>query len=340
MSHVAQPVQIVGGGLAGLSLGLALRRADVPVTLFEAGDYPRQRVCGEFITGLGRDTVKALGLGPILVDARMHGHVTWFRRGQEFRRQQLPEVAWALSRYDLDARLADAFVAAGGELRIRERAEAGARPGCVNTAGRRRARSPWVGLKQHVRGLTLAGGLEMHLGDEAYVGLCALPDGQVNVCGLFRRRTLPGDLGSGALMAYLRASGLGAVADRLAAAQPDDASVTAVAGFGFIPPEPSSELRVGDALCMLPPFLGNGMAAAFQMAEEALAPLVGWSRRGLDWTATRSAIDARLRRRFGRRQRWGNLVHGFLLAPRRQRWFAALAGAHCLPLNALYRALH
>ena len=35
---------VVGGGLAGLTLGVALRQRDVPVTLCEAGSYPRQRV--------------------------------------------------------------------------------------------------------------------------------------------------------------------------------------------------------------------------------------------------------------------------------------------------------
>jgi len=49
-------VEVVGGGLAGLSLGLALRRRGVPVTVWEAGHYPRHRVCGEFITGLDRAT--------------------------------------------------------------------------------------------------------------------------------------------------------------------------------------------------------------------------------------------------------------------------------------------
>ena len=49
-------IEIVGGGLAGLSLGVALRREGVPVTLFEAGDYPRHRVCGEFIAGLAETT--------------------------------------------------------------------------------------------------------------------------------------------------------------------------------------------------------------------------------------------------------------------------------------------
>ena len=39
-------VHIVGGGLAGLTLGLRLRQLDVPVELYEAGSYPRHRVCG------------------------------------------------------------------------------------------------------------------------------------------------------------------------------------------------------------------------------------------------------------------------------------------------------
>ena len=39
-------ITIAGGGLAGLSLGVALRRADVPVVLHEAGRYPRHRATG------------------------------------------------------------------------------------------------------------------------------------------------------------------------------------------------------------------------------------------------------------------------------------------------------
>jgi len=34
-----QSITIIGGGLAGLSLGCALRRHEVPVVVKEAGDY-------------------------------------------------------------------------------------------------------------------------------------------------------------------------------------------------------------------------------------------------------------------------------------------------------------
>ena len=39
-------IRIAGGGLAGLSLGIALRLRQVPVVVHEALHYPRHRVCG------------------------------------------------------------------------------------------------------------------------------------------------------------------------------------------------------------------------------------------------------------------------------------------------------
>lgn len=85
-----RPIEIIGGGLAGLSLGLALRRQGVPVTLRESGSYPRHRVCGEFITGLADTTADRLGLGPSLGDALQHRAVAWFHEGQEAHRQPFP----------------------------------------------------------------------------------------------------------------------------------------------------------------------------------------------------------------------------------------------------------
>ena len=100
--NATHPIEIIGGGLAGLSLGLALRREGVPVTLHEAGEYPRHRVCGEFITGLAASTIQRLGLAPALRDALHHEEVAWSVGGASPRIQHLPSPALGLSRHALD----------------------------------------------------------------------------------------------------------------------------------------------------------------------------------------------------------------------------------------------
>ena len=150
-----RPIEIIGGGLAGLSLGLALIREDIPVRVIEAGQYPRHRVCGEFITGLTQATIQRLGLAPFLRDALKHDQVAWYMRDQPVRTQRLPSPALGLSRYVLDARIAAAFVKEGGTLETGKRiAAVGPAEGRVIATGRRRGRSPWIGLKIHARSIS------------------------------------------------------------------------------------------------------------------------------------------------------------------------------------------
>lgn len=338
-----QPIQIIGGGLAGLSLGLGLARAGVPVTLFETGAYPRHRVCGEFITGLPQSTRERLGLDPLLAGAVQNRQVAWFHDGTSPPRlQTLPAPAPSLSRHALDARLAGGFLAAGGKLLTQTRHPAvGDAPGRVFANGRRRARSDWLGLKIHARALPLAADLELHLGDQAYVGLAAIEDGRVNICGLFRRRKLCAK-GPDLILAYLQAAGLASLAARLARAPLDPASFCAVAALAFdartLPA--AAGVQLGDACAMIPPFTGHGMAMAFQSAEVALDPLLAYARGEVAWPATTLRIRAALRRRFRLRLATAAVLHPFLLQPARQRWFARLNRRGLLPLRSFYAVLH
>ncbi len=336
------PLEIVGGGLAGLALGGALRRAGVPVTLYEAGSYPRHRVCGEFITGLSPRTIARLGLGPALEGALQHRAVAWHRDGRLVRVQPLPSPALGISRHALDARLAEAFVAAGGELRSQARfPDPGSPPGRVFATGRRRGGSDWLGLKVHALGLAAARGLELHLGEEAYVGLSAVEGGRVNVCGLFRRRRVAAAPGPAVLLAYLRAASLAGLADRLQAAELDADSFCAVAAVAFDRHVPDlGRVCLGDACAMIPPFTGNGMAMAFQSAEAACGPLLEYAGGRASWSEAAAAIHRALRRRFRLRLASAGVLHPHLLRRPGQRWLTALTQARLLPLSPLYSILH
>jgi menaquinone-9 beta-reductase len=341
MNH-PRTIEIIGGGLAGLSLGLALRRAAVPVTLFEAGTYPRHRVCGEFIAGLASPTIGALGLAPFLADALRHREVAWFVQEKICREQTLPVPALAISRHGLDARLAAALVDAGGDLHTGSRIVGSDQtPGRIFATGRRRTRSPWLGLKVHALDLHLTRDLELHLGAEAYVGLARIDARRVNVCGLFRRRVLRGQ-GPALVLDYVRKAGLPRLAERLAASSLDADSFRAVAAVGFDRQVPvaADRLYLGDACAMIPPFTGNGMAMAFQSAALALPVLRSYAHGETTWTAAMRTVQAALRRQFRLRLAAAAVLHPFLLQPPRQRWLAALNRTRLLPLRPLYAALH
>lgn len=335
-------IEIVGGGLAGLSLGLALRRHGVPVTLHEAGTYPRHRVCGEFVAGLDAETIEQLQLAPFFAGARRHGEVSWHGRSGFVLRHRLPKAALGLSRYTLDTRLARAFTAAGGQLRERSRLDAADPvPGRVFATGRRREGSAWLGLKLHVRRLALDGDLELHLGDQAYVGLAGVEDDRVNICGLFRRRPTSDATPETLLEAYLRGAGLERLAERLAEAEPCVESRAAIAGLNFSrPPAEPDRLVLGDTFGAIPPFTGDGMAMALQSAALALPALLDWTRGSVAWDDTLRIVHRRLRRRFARRLALARALHPWLLAPSTQQILAHTRARHWLPLKLLYHALH
>ena len=115
---VAKPITIVGGGLAGLTLGIGLRLREVPVTIREAGKCQRHRVCGEFISGRGQATLARLGLAGLLDRAgAIRAHTAaFFTASRSGAPRQLPAAATCLSRHILDAVLAAEFRGLGGEL--------------------------------------------------------------------------------------------------------------------------------------------------------------------------------------------------------------------------------
>lgn len=333
---MSREITIAGGGLAGLSLGIALRRHGVPAAIHEAGRYPRHRVCGEFISGVAPATLEALGIADDFADALRHRRLSWFRSGRRLLVSELPDAALAVSRHRLDQRLATRFEALGGALTQGSRKVRHAQEGLVWSAGRFPKKGPWVGLKCHYSGLSMDDGLEMHMGEGGYAGLTPVEDGRVNVCGLFEVDRLLPSAGEGLLSAYLRRGGHHALADRLRAAECDEESISATAGFelGWQPVD-DGVCVVGDACGMIPPFTGNGMSMAFESAELALAPLLAWHRSEVSWPQTMDHIARLARHRFRRRMAAADRLHRLLLNSRGQALLETMARLRLVPFRPL-----
>jgi len=333
----SNPITIIGGGLAGLTLGIGLRRGEVPVTVWEAGHYPRHRVCGEFISGHGQETLARMGLRELLerVGAVSAHTAAFFSPTQSAPPRSLPVPAICLSRFTLDHALALEFRRLGGELREGQRRPRAGAPvsaspdrlkpelqheGIVHATGRRvqagENGARWFGLKVHVRNVPLSADLEMHVSPRGYVGLCRVDRGVVNVCGLFRRQPHEHKTPQNA-RELLRGRPGSPLNRRLESAEFDEDSFCAVAGISLHPQRAAarSECCVGDAITMIPPVTGNGMSMAFESAGMAVEPLTAWSRGEISWAQARRTLAGQCDDVFARRLAWAKGLQRMMLTP-------------------------
>lgn len=327
-------ITIVGGGLAGLTLGIGLRQRSIPVTLWEAGHYPRHRVCGEFISGKGQGTLARLGLREQLVEAGAIPARTaaFFSPRTASVIRELSEPALSLSRHALDALLAAQFRRLGGELRENERWRgADFSEGTVRASGRRAQAVVggwrWFGLKVHARNVSLAADLEMHLAPSGYLGISRLKDGEVNICGLFRR---PAAMTSHVPLRWqetLRGAAGSLRHQRLAEAVFDEESFCSVAGLSLEPQRASEsgECCVGDTITMIPPVTGNGMSMAFESAEIAVAPLADYCQGEVTWAEAQQTIAQSCDRAFAQRLAWAAWLQRLMFMPRLQTTLVLVA---------------
>ena len=316
---------IIGGGLSGLVLGIGLRQRGVPVRIIEAGNYPRHKVCGEFLSGKGREVLSTLGIEQRLTGSREATDVTFSLGASSTPARSLPSPALCISRWKMDAALAEMFTELGGELFTGRRETSLAGEGIVRATGRRpqTEEGGWrlFGLKAHAHGVSLSAGLEMHFTPRGYVGLCSVEDGRTNVCGLFRslrpvpqlardwREWLGGEPGS-------------ELHSRLANARWDDASFSSVAALGLAPrsPQLDGEMSIGDAVTMIPPVTGNGMSMACESAAAAIEPLAQWSGGNIAWEDARLKFATRIDAEFSARLRNASLLQRAVVQPA-ARWF-------------------
>ena len=315
-------VHIVGGGLAGLTLGLRLRQLGVPVELFEAGSYPRHRVCGEYLSGQGRDLlVSLLGETPLSrLGARSSQQLRIYRGKTSLHERPLPRSALCLSRYRLDKLLADEFSRAGGRIHAQTRQPILPKEGWVAATGRQPSIQEegwrWLGLKAHALNLQLPDGLEMHLTSWGYVGLCAVEENRVNVCGLFRTRETIPDLAH-RWRKWLGGEPGTALHQRLMGVHWDEASFSGISAISLRPRRASEQsgVRVGDALTMIPPLTGNGMSMAVEGAFLAAGPLESWASGKISWSDCAEKIAQSLDKNFSSRLAWAHRLQQAVLHP-------------------------
>ncbi len=282
----------VGGGLAGAAFALEQARAGARVAVIERTAKPTLKVCGDFLSTEAQELLSHLGLD---VGGMGAARITNLRlvTGERTASVELPFAAAGLSRLALDEALLAKAAAAGAEV-IRGEAitalEPHGRAVRIRTGTRMlTARCAALATGKHnMRGWSrrqgaitaykislapsepaaraLAGIVQLVSYRGGYIGACIIEDSKASICWMMdpaAMRTVGADW-TAQLDHLARQSS--AVGDMLSGAQFLSARPAAVSAipYGYTRKEAIAPnvYAIGDQLCVIPSFTGDGTSLA------------------------------------------------------------------------------
>ena len=342
---------VIGGGLSGCSTAYQLARDGHDVLLAEQSTYPRQKLCGEFLSPEAQSSFRRLG---VLNDVRAAGaepidQACLTASSGATTSHSLPDVALGFSRYQLDQMLFQNACMAGVDGRPGTRVtnvRGSLRNGFVATVGGdavearlvlgaygRRGRldrtlerpfmsetTPYVAFKAHYAGPAAAdldNTIELHSSPGAYCGLSPVEDDRINVCWIGHTDALTeaGGTPEGMLNTTLRQNP--ALDELLGGLTRVSDRFEAVSQVPLMPKSRFADdvCMIGDAAGMIAPLCGDGMAMALRTAD-LVSPLASDFLDGrLSARAFRTNYESEWTDTFGPRMRLGRWIHAAAFRP-------------------------
>jgi len=295
---VTYNVIIVGGGLAGLTSAVHLSKKGLTVLLIEKNEYPKHKVCGEYISNEVLPYLKALGFNPFDYGAKNIVDFTLSTPKSSYVSTKLPGGGFGISRYCIDWELSKKAKQYGAKI-LHEivtdiqfdndqfevftnqdkqyRAEL-----VIGSFGKRsnldvkmnrdfiQKSSPFLGVKAHYIGNFPDDAVGLHNFKGGYCGVSKVENDLINICYIanyksFKRYKNIDDFQTKVLSqnTYLKE-----VFDTYELAFEKPLTISQVS-FSAKQPVENHILMCGDSAGMIHPLAGNGMSMAIRAAQMA-----------------------------------------------------------------------
>jgi menaquinone-9 beta-reductase len=342
---------IVGGGLAGCNAAITLAQHGRRVILLEAGEYPRHKVCGEFLSPECAALFAENGFLEVLQNHQPM-QIRTIRLTAPDRSEwctTFPAPAIGISRYTLDAALAQYAVSHRAELQTKARVsgiqgslDKGftlsvrspdgiytifarsviAAHGKRSTLDRTLNRSflnrpqPFVGLKRHFRGAPLPQHLDLHIFPGGYCGMSEVEDGTANVCLLVRQEVFQraGDIDHFVEWMADQNPYLGAWLSQATPVEDEWLSISQIP-FMNKGTVQNDVLFAGDSAGMIAPLAGDGMAMALHGGKLAAQSVERWLSGAIGSDQMLREYSQNWQQTFAMRLRLGRVLQSFMLRP-------------------------
>ncbi|MFL5728145.1 MAG: NAD(P)/FAD-dependent oxidoreductase [Cytophagaceae bacterium] len=290
-------IVIIGGGLAGLINAVRLSSVGRSVLLIEKKIYPFHRVCGEYISNEALPFLNSIGVDISALKASSIKKLLISSQSGDTMEAELGLGGFGLSRYRLDHHLYQLALSKGVEFRLNTQAidirykdqtfktsftegppvrsrlliaAFGKRSSLDRTMERRffYKRSPYIGVKYHIKGRFAEDQIALHNFRGGYAGLVKIEEDQYCLCYLSRKENLQ------------ESGNIASMEEKILGQNPLLKEIFTKAEFLYERPEVINEISFekkspvenhvlfsGDAAGMITPLCGNGMAMAIHSAK-------------------------------------------------------------------------
>jgi len=300
----AKEICIVGGGLAGLSLAILAAKDGWNVHLFEKNTYPRQKVCGEYISMESYAFLASLGLQLAEINPpQINQFVLTTTHGLKAK-TYLQTGGFGLSRWFLDEALYKIAVQQGVHIScntkvnsvnqtpsgfevVLQNGETMHYPLVVGAFGRISGlqsyakKNAFIGVKYHVSNGPNENQIEIHQFKGGYCGISKVENNAFNLCYLTEASSFKKYKGNIDLFEKEVLYANPFLKERLQSKRLSEPVITSQIQFGTSNSKNQNYPLLGDAAGFIPPLTGNGMSLAFRSAFETFKALQTSESQGL-----------------------------------------------------------
>ena len=369
MSDNNYDIAITGGGLAGLSLAIQLRRKGYSIILFEKEKYPFHKVCGEYISLESWDFLSSLGIDLAALKVPVITQLQVSAVNGKLLTQKLPLGGFGISRYQLDNLLMQIASAEGVVIKentkvqdikfvqdsfeidcsvgiYKARVAAGSfgkrsnldikwkRP--FTTAPKNKLNN-YIGVKYHAKINFPVDTIALHNFQNGYCGIVRIEDNTYNICYLTTADNLQqcnGDIKEMERLILSRNPLLKKLFNQSELAHQSPLTISQIS-FEKKSQVDNHVLMAGDAAGMITPLCGNGMSMALHGSKIAAAHIQNFLQHNIDRDQLEKNYTLEWNRQFAQRLLMGRRIHRLF----GKRWLTNLFITIVKPFPGLVRSL-